>query len=531
VATTDRPAATLLDGQTKSPAGPPAPARAVNRQWLALAGVMLLGFGARLLVGLPQDLEADEATAGLAAWNIMHGQLILMEPNGHYQGALLFYILVPFEAVFGHTQLAIRVGMAAVGAGYVGSMYLLGRWSTDSPSAGILLAAIAAVFPYFAVDFGSRARSGYADDLVLQALLFAYVVKVGWRTPRNRDLAILGLVAGLGLWQSLAFAAPIGVAALLLLLRAPKLDRRSYLAGSRIVGLGWVVGFSPWLLFNLRHDFLSLHSLPSFFIGYLPGVEHFYSDALPIFMGTSGVLPPLITSLMLATVVLLSIGRNHPRPLTSDRDSGWLRRFSPYDGMYLLLVLIVALDTLTRFNGVYLEPRYLVPASVPLAAILFLALRRSFPIRAVAVAVVAAFLVADGITVEGLYTHRSILLTLGGAYTTMHWEADARWLESEHPEAVYADYWLERPIQYVSGGAILMAPYNGAIGFPVTAAEAARVPHPDYLFVAGDPYESWFEHVCALNDVTYTKIVHGDRVLFHHLSRSLLPAAFGWYAV
>src|ERR1035437_3447530 len=94
---------------------------------LAVAVLLLLGFGVRLALGIRTQVDGDEATLGLAAIHINHGSFVLMDPSGQYLGALDAYIAAPFIAVMGASALAIRLALAVTGALYVLCMYGLGR--------------------------------------------------------------------------------------------------------------------------------------------------------------------------------------------------------------------------------------------------------------------------------------------------------------------------------------------------------------------------------------------------------------------
>ena len=102
----------------------------------------------RLLVGLQLPLDGDEAVEAIGALRLLHGELLLMEPDGRYLGALDMYFLAPFLAVLGPTLLAVRAAMSLVGALYVAAMWWLGRLVFRSPQGGLLLAAVAAVFRF-----------------------------------------------------------------------------------------------------------------------------------------------------------------------------------------------------------------------------------------------------------------------------------------------------------------------------------------------------------------------------------------------
>src|SRR5579875_861170 len=113
-----------------------------NGTALTVLAVMVAAFVARLLLGLRTQLDADEATQAVAAYQILHGHPLLMEADAHYLGALESYILAPFVAVFGTTLLAVRLSMAAVGAVLALCAYWLGRELFHEHRRALLLAAL-----------------------------------------------------------------------------------------------------------------------------------------------------------------------------------------------------------------------------------------------------------------------------------------------------------------------------------------------------------------------------------------------------
>jgi hypothetical protein len=350
---------------------------------------------------------------------------------------------------------------------------------------------------------------------------------VGWRRGATVYWALLGFVVGLGLWTHLLFAVPASVALLALTVRFPAIGLRDAARGVAIAAVGFVAGFSPWLAFNVTHHFLSLSAFPVYRLPRSTGIARFYDTALPVFMGTINVLEPAITLALLAVLVPIAL-RHRPRIDTTPRSL--LHKLQPLDAVIPLLAVIVALVTVTKFNGVYVEPRYFMPAVVPLAVLMALAMRRPWRWRLVAIGVLTTFLVSNVILMVQRYSSPAVFATFGGVTAVQNWEADGRWLADQHPEAVFADYWLERPLQYVTHESIPMAPYDGFLAFHEAAAAANRAQHPDYMFVAGDDRINAFKDACARRGITYTVIAHNSELLFHRLSAPLHPTDLGWAA-
>jgi len=495
---------------------------------------MLLAFALRLALGLLQPPEADEATLGIAALRLSHGHLILMESNAHYLGALGAYLVAPFVSVLGATTLALRLPMSLVGAGYVGLMYALGSavfsshaGGRPSHAGGLRTAATAAVFPLFAVLFPVRALWAYGEVLPIEVLALLLTVRIAWGGHRRRrDWVGLGVVAGLGLWTTPLLVIVLAPCALALLLRAPLLGWRASGRGAVLASAGALVGYSPWLAYNLEHAGASLHGLTGDRVSRLLAVRQVLNAAIPIFTGavrTCGSPRTVWTVVPVAGVALLLLVTLAIRYRgLRDRAGGRLEALAPLDLVLAIAPLSLASVTLSGFNGLSCEPRYLLPFAAPLVVAAAAALARW---RLSATVLMGAWLVVEGVTVG--QTPQVGAATSTGAPVPVNVGRLAPALEGRQLGAIYADYWLERPLLYASGERLVMGEYNGFVGFPGLQAAAGRAPHPSWLFVAGDPTINTLQAACRRRGVRYRREELGGLVLYANLSLPLRPADLG----
>ncbi|MHB8618993.1 MAG: ArnT family glycosyltransferase [Chloroflexota bacterium] len=91
---------------------------------------------------VPLGLDLDEARDGLEAARILMGQHPIMFTTFDPREPVFFYTAAAFMAVFGHTQLALRLasvfwGLAAVGMTYALSRKWFGRWVAFLASLGL----------------------------------------------------------------------------------------------------------------------------------------------------------------------------------------------------------------------------------------------------------------------------------------------------------------------------------------------------------------------------------------------------------
>ena len=494
----------------------------------ALALLLVAAFVTRLLVGLHTGLDGDEATTAFTALRITQGHLVLMEADQQYLAALESYILAPFVWLLGPSVAAIRVAMAVVGAIFVLALYDLGRTVFSRRSAGLLFACVGAVFPIFELTWSVKARSGYSETMVIAVVCLALAARIGWQPRRNRlrNWILLGLVAGIGLWNDLLIAVALAPVAVALLCRAPALGWRRTLRGAGAALVALLVGFSPWLAYNATHHLASLQNLPSYVTSIPHAVKGLVEQELPIFAGTSSecgsnTVTPWIAWIGLAALAAAvlwlrrkPIGRLLRGNLTSVEPVEMLLAIAP-----VAVVAVVA----GRFNDVPCEPRYLIPLAIPLALAATLVLMVRSRWRLVAAGLGIAYLVmasftACGPTVDATpYTTTGVSIPLNRAQIVTD-------LEARHVTVLFGDYWVARPILYLSRGRIDAAVYNGPIGFPSVQAAAEASPDPAWLFVDGDPNIGVFQGLMRATGVTASEVSVDGYELFSGLSSPLVPA-------
>ncbi|MDQ6885526.1 MAG: glycosyltransferase family 39 protein [Candidatus Dormibacteraeota bacterium] len=515
----------------------PAPVRWVT---LGILGIIVaLGLGARLIVGSQVPLDADESVEGIAAFHILHGHFVLMESNARYLGALDSYVLAPFVALFGTTVLAIRICFAIVGAVYVGLMFVLGRLAFKRDRIALLMAAIAAVFPLFALAYGVKART-YGLLLLLEVLCLILAIRLAWRgaPPRPRDWLLFGFVVGLSMWHDVLIATTLFVCVLALLARGRAIGWANLRRGALLSIAAAIVGFAPWLIYNattrlgsLRHLYtpLTTYNVPTD-----QAVREVLAIALPIFVGARvnycGPSMVSTTAVDLALLLLAVAVIWNRRHVLAALARGRFAAIEPVDMIVLIGPLAVLAVTVRWFNALSCEPRYLMPLAVPLVTAFVLLLASGWLLRPAAGALLLSLLAVSVITAQrqAALIH-GLLIVPGAPSVRVDLPALATRLENERPQAVWANYWLARPIEYVSGDRIVIGAYGGYIAFPEMQSAALAAPHPSWLFMPGSADIPIFEAACVKRGITYRRVgVTDGLLLYADLSQPLEPADIGF---
>jgi hypothetical protein len=501
--------------------------------------VALIGFGARLALGLHTPLEADEATQAAAALTALNGgPQFLTEPNKHYLGSLDVYVLTPFVALLGPTLVAVRVGLAFLGAIFSVLAYALGRLLLPSRGQALVLAVCVSLLPLYSTYYGAI-LAGYAEALPLELAAIVVAIMIGWRDRARllRWWAILGLLIGISLWNDLLSLPIGGLVVVSLLVRAPVLGWVRTLRGALLATISGVIGFSPWLIYQLRHAFVGVTNLPLYHTSSLVRAHTLLSTQIPILLGGSGDRLPILVGpsgtcgadtvpvfisdaffLVLACATLW-LRRNSIRRLFT----AFPTALAPADLVLLAAPVVFAVALFSSAELIPCDPRYLILAGPPTAVAMALIVVTRTSFRHVARIALIAWLVISGITASGLLPRQQISTPTGGTVPA-DFSPVLALLAQHRPRAVWTQYWIAVPIIFYSNLRLTVGVFGGPIAFPRIQAKAEAVSSPSWLFASDDPEVVQFLDLCRQRGVTFSRYRSGGMTLFTDLSSPLTPA-------
>ncbi|MDX6442683.1 MAG: hypothetical protein QOE43_2412 [Gaiellaceae bacterium] len=402
---------------------------------------------------LPQGaLDADEAVVGLMARGIFHGTLPAFFPGQGYGGTQESFLAAPLVAAFGLETWAIRIVVILLWAASAVLVWRIGLRVLDERRA-VFAATLFWIWPTYFDWKSTRAHGFYGSELFLGLAVLLLVLRLAERVTR-RDLVLLGLALGCGLWSSPQVAIVALPALGWLVWR-----RREVLRGLTLVVPAALVGGLPWLLGNIRHDWYSLH--PGRNEGaWTAHVHNLVVATLPEALGVrlawsfewlgSAVVGYLIYAALVAGFVWLLVRRP--------------ARLAP-------LLLIVAIFPIFYFISPYTwlqnEPRYLTLV-MPVFALL-IAYALTTPLRAA-----AALTCALALTVAGfveLDRHNVAAFHTEGTTVPSHLAPALSTLSEHHIGYAFASYWIAWRITFESDLDIVGAKASYAHPF----ARAGRV--------------------------------------------------------
>lgn len=486
----------------------------------------MVGFAIRLVLGLRTPLDANEATLGLSALHILHGQFVLMDPDGQYLGATDAYLVAPFIAIFGTSLAAIRVALACVGALTVLCAYWFGRIALRRRGHAVIAALAVAVFPLFGVYWSTRLYPGSAELLLLETICLSVAALIGWgRGRRKRWWVLLGFAAGIALWSDLLFVCVVVPIAFALLLRGPRIGWHHVVRGAAASLGGGVVGMLPWLVVNVPNPLFSIRAIPPQTVSLSARVGNLVREQVPILAGAAGscghaVLPALVADAGVAALLLVLLWTRR-RTLEYIVTGHWTG-ISQMDVALLVIPVTVALVVLGGVNANRCSAQSLIPVAIPLAVGAASILVERTRWRVLAVIVVALWLLVSAVTAPGPLEDSQPLTTSGKPIPT-NLAPGLAMLERHHPTALWADFSLSRLLSYYSHDTLAIGEYGGDAGFIKRQQEVETALDPSWVFVAGDPKITMFLKGCAAKSISYTSYSGGGLDLYTDLGETLEP--------
>lgn len=487
---------------------------------------MALGFVIRLALGLHTPLDPGEATLGLTALHILHGQLAVMDPDGQYLGATDAYLVAPFVALFGTSLAAIRIALACVGALTVLLGYWFGRIAFRRDSAAAVAATVIAVFPLLAVTASTRLQPGGPELLLLETLCLCVAALIGWgRAHRLRWWALLGFAAGIAMWSDLIFACVVLAIGIAMLLRGSRVGWSDVNRGAAVALGAGVVGMLPWLVFNVPSGFFSLHAVPRLAVGLHTGDGNLLREQLPVLMGGSSscghaVIPAVATDIAFGVLMLALLWTR--RGTLQLFVSGHWTGLSQIDVALLVIPATFAIVLLLGLNADACAPLNLLPMAIPLALGAASILTERIRWRLVALGVAGIWLVVSGIAAAGQLPD-AVPETASGTPIPGDLGPAISMIEQHHPGAIWAGYSLSRLLSFESHDTLPIAEYGGDVGFLQRQQQVETALDPSWVFVTGDPDIATFLKACRSRSITFRIVTGGGLILYTNLTGSLEP--------
>ena len=479
-------------------------------------------------------MDGDEATFGIMAQHILHGERPIFLYGQPYMGALQAYLGAALFAAFGVSRIAFRAVTVPEFMAFGVSIYFLARRVAGNRVA--LLATLLAAFPpVYVAASTARLWGPLLDAMTLGNLILLLAIDEAYgETPSRRPwlrYLLMGLCGGVGFWLHGQIIVYLATAAILLLLHD-----RWILVRPRLLAAvaGFAAGAAPVLEFARTHSYNTFDQVLG--IGAQP-VSHNYRaialfylrENLPRVLGVStpwGAGPwwlKLPVALIVGTAILSFTIRRRRGVL------GWLtlslRQGEPVDALILFGGVMSVAFVFSSFGALALQfpnfdatGRYAIPLASVVPIILAAELERLQHRSELAAVVVTTALL--GVTLIG-YVRPDPMQVWQSPYWNRLPPSDTQLiaaLDQLGVDAVWINHWAGTPLMFDTHERIAASDYYDLVighGIDRLSSDSLRVrfaAFPAYVFVTGQPnvpIETWFRN----HRIAYDKRVVPDYVI------------------
>jgi len=239
----------------------------------------------------------DEGRDVLVVYNILHGHLTLLGPTssvgGFFLGPIYYYFMAPFLWLFNYSPVGPAVMVALFGIATVWLIYIVGK-DFFNVKVGLMAALIYAISPLVI----AYSRSSWnPNPMPFFSLLILYTLYKALRKNSLKLFFACGILFGIAMqlhYLSIFLGVVILVYTLITLLYKQKGFKifvqlsKDYLS----IFLGFLVGWSPFLAFEIRHGFLDFKNIFNFvlFSGKTGAGANYFAIVYDVFFRVFGRL-------------------------------------------------------------------------------------------------------------------------------------------------------------------------------------------------------------------------------------------------
>lgn len=210
----------------------------------------------------------DEGRDAIVAKDILRGNFTLLGPRASaadfFLGPIYYYMMAPFLLLSNYDPVGPAIMIALIGIATVFLVYYVGRKLFDAKT-GLIAASLYAVSPLVI----AYSRSSWnPNPMPFFSLLMLYLLYVGIQKQSNKHIFIVGLLLGIAmqLHYLSTFLAVIIFFFILVgqnFISKKKILQKYLLYYSELTA-GFLIGLSPFLLFEIRHGFPNIQTILRF---------------------------------------------------------------------------------------------------------------------------------------------------------------------------------------------------------------------------------------------------------------------------
>lgn len=240
----------------------------INWGTIGLILILLLGFFLRIYrIKDYITFLGDEGRDALVVYNILHADLTLLGPTssvgGFFLGPIYYYFMAPFLWIFNYDPVGPAIMVALFGLATIYLVYAVGK-EFFNEKAAFAAALLYAMSPIVTIYSRSSWNPNIMPFFSLSALYIIYKAVSG---NKAWLFVFCGILLGISM-QLHYLATFVGVIIFFYVLLAQFKLSLSYLILliKRYILLftGFIIGFSPFLIFEVRHGFVNTLNIITF---------------------------------------------------------------------------------------------------------------------------------------------------------------------------------------------------------------------------------------------------------------------------
>lgn len=231
----------------------------LSKELLGLILILLLGFFLRIYkIKDYITFLGDEGRDVLVVYNILHGDLTLLGPTssvgGFFLGPVYYYLMTPFLWLFRYDPVGPAIMVVLFGLATIYLVYRMGK-EFFGLKASLIASFLYAISPVVVI----YSRSSWNPNVFPFFTIASFYALYKGVSKNNPILFVLaGILMGINLQVHYlaTFAGAIMFFYVFLVISNHKLSGLiELLKRYALMFLGFVIGFSPFLLFEIRHGF------------------------------------------------------------------------------------------------------------------------------------------------------------------------------------------------------------------------------------------------------------------------------------
>ncbi|MCL6096428.1 MAG: glycosyltransferase family 39 protein [Patescibacteria group bacterium] len=243
-----------------------------NFQFFSVIFILLLAAFLRLYrIADYMTFLGDEGRDVLKAYEILNGHLTLLGPTssvgGFFLGPIYYYFMAPFLWLFNYNPVGPAVMVALFG---IATVWLIYKFCSDlfNPRIGIIASFLYAISPLVI----SYSRSSWnPNPLPFFSLLILFILYKGVLRNKLKLFFTAGILFGIAM-QLHYLATFLGVVIFVYVLLSEALGTKTAIQTATLslarkylsIFVGFIIGWSPFLAFEIRHGFLDFKNIFNF---------------------------------------------------------------------------------------------------------------------------------------------------------------------------------------------------------------------------------------------------------------------------